>query len=87
MEAYVAYLRSGGYELRVGPERIRCVPQPTLVLWGGDDPVLDPRDASAYEADLPHCAGVRIVVGAGHSPHKDDPDAVVRHLESFLLEA
>ena len=49
--------------------------------------MLDPRDASAYEADLPHCAGVRIVVGAGHSPHKDDPDAVVRHLESFLLEA
>ena len=24
---YVAYLGSGGYELRVGPERIRSVPQ------------------------------------------------------------
>jgi hypothetical protein len=38
MEAYVAYLGSGGYELRVGPEAIRQLPQPTLVLGGRTTP-------------------------------------------------
>ena len=84
-EAYVAYLGSGGYELRVGPELIRTVPQPTLVIWGANDPVLDPSDATAFARDLPHCAGVRMVANAGHSPHIDDPETTAEVLASFLL--
>ena len=83
-EAYVAYLGSGGYELRVGPERIRSVPQETLVVWGSADPVLSPKDAHSFAQDLPSCAGVREVDGAGHAPHVDDPDAVARLISDFL---
>ena len=83
-EAYVTYLGSGGYELRVGPERIRSVPQRTLVIWGADDPVLNPADAHAFQRDLPNCAGVREVDGAGHAPHIDRPEAVASIVQEFL---
>lgn len=78
--AYVAYLTSGGYELRVGPERIRMVSQPTKVLWGEDDPVLDPGDASKFEADLQRCEGVVTIPGGGHCPQLFRIDDVVREL-------
>ena len=86
-DAYLAYLQSGGYECRVGPERIRTVSQPTLVLWGEDDPILDPNDAQAFARDLRSCAGVRTFAGCQHSPHLDDPRAVADVLAPFLLGA
>ena len=47
---------AGGYQKRVGPELIRTVPQPTLVLWGEEDDVLPVEDAYKYQNDLPNCA-------------------------------
>ena len=49
---------------RVGRERIRLVPQETLVIWGTNDDILPLADAYAFEADLPRCVGVREVGGA-----------------------
>lgn len=83
-EAYLAYLSSGGYELRVGPERVRTVSQPTLVLWGSDDPVLPVADAAAFARDLPKCVGVTEFAGSQHSPHMDNPAAVEEALAPFL---
>ncbi len=54
----------------------RALAIPTLVL-GGDPAVytmLEPADASAIAADNPH-VDYRVVPGAGHSPHRDVPDA------------
>ena len=87
IDAYVAYLGSGGYERAVGPEQIRQISQPTLVVWGSDDAVLSPSDASAFASDLGDaCERVVSVEGAGHAPHADDPDAVARALaEHFGL--
>ena len=87
IDAYVAYLGSGGYELQVGPELIKRVDKPTLVVWGGDDPVLDPKDAYKFERDLPHCVGVREVAGCGHSPHVEEPAEVAAHLTSFFASS
>ena len=84
MEAYVAYLGSGGYALRVGPEAIRQLPQPTLVVWGEDDPVLPPSDARKFERDLPHCERVAMIAGGGHCPQLLQADALVEELASFL---
>ena len=81
------YLGSGGYERAVGPEQIRQIRQPTLVVWGSDDVVLSPSDASAFASDLGDaCERVVSVEGAGHAPHADDPDAVAHALaEHFGL--
>ena len=84
VDAYVAYLASGGYELRVGPDLIRTVPQPTRVIWGDNDPVLDPGDAEKFRIDLPNCEGVTMIPGGGHSPQLLKVDDVVAELSSWL---
>ena len=84
IEAYVAYLGSGGYEISVGPEAIRQLQQPTLVVWGEDDPVLPPSDARKFERDLPHCERVAMIAGGGHCPQLLQTEAVVEELVSFL---
>jgi len=78
------YLRSGSYQRVVGPELIRTVPQRTLVVWGEDDDILPLADAHAFDRDLQDCAGVKVIAGSGHSPHLDNPAAVVGPLKSFL---
>jgi pimeloyl-ACP methyl ester carboxylesterase len=85
-EALGSYFASGGYQARVGPPLIRRVRQPSLVVWGSDDPVLPMRDAYAFERDLPGCVGVRLVPGAGHTPQLEDPDAVALLIAQFARE-
>jgi pimeloyl-ACP methyl ester carboxylesterase len=84
IDSYAAYLASGGYVCRVGPELIRTIEQPTLVIWGADDPILPLSDAFDFRDDLPACAGIRQGAGAGHSPHLDDPAAVAGHIARFV---
>jgi pimeloyl-ACP methyl ester carboxylesterase len=69
-EALGAYLSSGGYARRVGRDLIRSLPQPTLVVWGSEDPILPLEDAYQFERDLPQCVGVREVAGCGHTPRE-----------------
>ena len=84
LEAGAEYLRSGSYQRRVGPELIRTVPMSTLVIWGADDDILPVEDAAAFERDLPNCAAVEVIPGSGHSPHLDNPTAVVEIFRKFL---
>ena len=58
--------------------------QETLVVWGTEDDILPLEDAYAFERDLPRCAGVKEVSGSGHSPHLDQPEKVLPHLQSFI---
>ncbi len=83
-DAYGAYLASGGYACRVGPRLIRTIAQPALVVWGADDRILPLEDAYAFARDLRGCVGVREVAAAGHTPHLDDPAAVVALLRAFV---
>ncbi|EOD31747.1 hypothetical protein EMIHUDRAFT_231364 [Emiliania huxleyi CCMP1516] len=85
-EASLAYLESGSMARRVGRERIQQVAQPTLVVWGTEDDILPLSDAYAFERDLQHCVGVREVPGSGHSPHLDQPEAVLAHLRPFVAQ-
>jgi len=82
-EALGAYLGSGGYARRVGPELIRSLAPPSLVIWGADDPILPVEDAYQFERDLTGCVGVRECDGCGHTPQIDDPDTVARHVAEF----
>ncbi|KAL1504124.1 hypothetical protein AB1Y20_010534 [Prymnesium parvum] len=84
-EAYAAYLASGGYACQVGPELIRTVSTPTLVVWGADDPILPVSDAYAFQRDLgANCVGVCEVPKSGHTPHLDQPEEVVECITRFL---
>lgn len=58
---------------------------PMAVVWGRDDQVIPVAHAAKIDALAP---GVRVEVieGAGHFPHKSDPDAFVRILTEFVAE-
>lgn len=50
---------------------------PTLVVWGQDDPWIDPSFGELYAERLPR-AQLELVSGAGHWPWLDKPDVVER---------
>lgn len=89
-EAAAQYYRSGSYKRLFTPpaERIRQVPQRTLVLWGEEDPIIPVEDAYAFQRDLQDCAAVHVIPGAGHSPHLETEDgaadAVIARVREFV---
>jgi pimeloyl-ACP methyl ester carboxylesterase len=58
---------------------------PTLIVWGGRDPVLPARLAARWQECLPH-AEVTLLPDAGHVPMVDAPDGVADALLAFLRE-
>ena len=56
---------------------------PALVVWGGEEPYIDPKFAHAYADALGGPAEVDIVEGAGHWPWYEQPAGVDR-VASFL---
>jgi len=85
-QALRAYLKSGGYQVRVNPELIKTVPQRALVLWGEEDDVLPVEDAYKYQKDLPNCVGVELVPNAQHAPALENPDYVSKSIIDFALK-
>ena len=74
-----------GFEFNLLPElpNVQC---PTLVLAGEHDPVTPATQAADIAAALP--AGlVRYVCydHCGHTPERDDPDAVYGLMREFIL--
>jgi 3-oxoadipate enol-lactonase len=66
-------------------EVARRIPTPTLVLGGDPDvyTMLEPADGYEVAADAADMEYV-VVPGAGHSPHRDVPDATRATLEAWL---
>lgn len=56
---------------------------PTLLLWGDRDPVLPVAQASTVTEVLPH-ARVQLVRGAGHVPHRSDPERCAALIADFV---
>ncbi len=56
---------------------------PTLIVWGENDPLLPVKHARAAHAGI---AGSRLEVfpGAGHFPHRDDPERFAAVLGDFI---
>jgi pimeloyl-ACP methyl ester carboxylesterase len=56
---------------------------PTCVVWGTDDRVIPARHADRL-AELAPGVRVELVPGAGHFPHKHDPDRFVEIFHDFM---
>lgn len=56
---------------------------PTLILWGADDPIIPAHHGERAHAAMPG-SRLRILPGAGHMPHFDDPDAIAGALLEFI---
>ncbi|MCZ4516882.1 alpha/beta hydrolase [Rhodococcus ruber] len=64
-------------------ERLGAVAQPTLIVWGADDPVLPPAYGQRMATDLAD-ATCLVVPGAGHLPHLEAPEQTLTAIRGFL---
>lgn len=67
------------------PERIALIKQPTLIIWGGQDRLIPPSNATRFAQDI---AGAKLVMfdALGHVPHEEDPAQTVAAVQAFLAE-
>jgi pimeloyl-ACP methyl ester carboxylesterase len=58
---------------------------PALLIWGSEDPIMEPPARASLERALPH-AEVKLFKGLGHNPFWEDPQAVAARINQFLTE-
>ncbi len=56
---------------------------PMCVIWGSDDAVIPVRHAAIAQEIAP-AARVEVIANAGHFPHKDHPERVVKIMNDFI---
>jgi pimeloyl-ACP methyl ester carboxylesterase len=64
-------------------DELGSISAPTLLLWGGRDPVVPPALAARYTSAIPH-ARLVVLPGAGHVPMVERPDEFARAVLEFL---
>ena len=64
-------------------DRFVEVRQPTLLIWGGNDPVV-PFSVADSVASLIPCSRLAVLEKAFHRPHAEMPDTVLRMVRAFL---
>jgi pimeloyl-ACP methyl ester carboxylesterase len=64
-------------------KRVHRIQVPTLVVWGKEDRIVPPVYAEEFVRRIPG-ARAETVDQAGHAPHLEQPDAVVRLVRDFL---
>lgn len=65
------------------PDRLYRLRMPTLLVWGDQDPLIPPAIGERWAELLPDTR-LRLVAGAGHPVHREQPDEVARLIEEFL---
>ena len=57
--------------------------RPTLLLWGAEDGIVTPAYGEGWRREIPD-ARMEIILGAGHFPHWEQPEAFVASLSAFI---
>ena len=65
-------------------ERLGRFKGDALLVWGDTDRMVPRAHAEAYRAGLGGKTQLKIVAGAGHSPHVEKPRLVAGQIQSFL---
>jgi pimeloyl-ACP methyl ester carboxylesterase len=79
-DANIAFMRSGGYSIS---SRIKDVQQPTLVLWGRQDEILEPKYAYQFEKALPN-GQLQWIEDCGHCGHLEQPTLTAAKILEFI---
>jgi pimeloyl-ACP methyl ester carboxylesterase len=59
---------------------------PTLLIWGGTDPIMEEEERQTLREGLPR-AQVEILEGLGHNPIWEDPARCAEVINAFLSNA
>jgi len=79
-QANVAFMQSGGYAVS---RKVGMVPCPTLVVWGRQDEILDPKYAAQFMEVLPD-AQLAWIEECGHVPALEQPHQLLQAIERFV---
>jgi pimeloyl-ACP methyl ester carboxylesterase len=80
-QANVAFMQSGGYAVS---SKVGMVPCPTLVVWGRQDEILDPKYAAQFMEVLPD-AQLAWIEECGHVPALEQPRQLLQAIERFIV--
>ncbi len=64
----------------------KTIKQPTLVIWGYNDVVVSRRYARRLHKDIKN-SELKLIRRAGHMPHEERPEKVLKVMEGFLARA
>jgi len=65
-------------------DRLYRANMPSLVVWGADDRMVPVAHGKAYAERLGNGSTLRVIAGAGHAVHLEQPDAVLAQMKPFL---
>jgi pimeloyl-ACP methyl ester carboxylesterase len=77
----------GGTPSMVDPtlrDRLKAISQPTLVLWGDSDRIVDPEYGRAYAGAIP-TARFQLLNETGHVPQIESPHQLLSAIRSFAI--
>eukprot|EP01036_Dinobryon_divergens_P033680 gene33680-43530_t len=81
-ECSVRFVQSGGFSVS---QKVPLVKQPTLVIWGRNDEILEVSDADRFQREITN-SKVQILDNCGHVPHLEKPAETVAVIQTFLDE-
>jgi pimeloyl-ACP methyl ester carboxylesterase len=64
-------------------KHLHRIAAPTLILWGGEDRIVHPSYAEAFAKAIPN-ASTRLIDGAGHLPHLEQPETLATLIDDFV---
>jgi len=76
----IDFLLSGGFMVS---EKVSQVQQPTLVIWGTDDKILEPAYAQKFK-EMMSDSSVVMIEQCGHVPHLEKPHVTAQEILKFL---
>ena len=83
-DALLARMRAVSF---AGHENVRCIMQPTLVLWGANDIWLPPGIGAWFADEIPD-ARLVIMPETGHNiPEEADPEGLAQIIKDWMSEA
>jgi pimeloyl-ACP methyl ester carboxylesterase len=75
------YMSTGGFAPSVLVPKVAC---PTLVLWGANDEILDPKlYAQRFVDEMPN-ARLTMIPECGHVPHLEKPEVAAKAIADFI---
>jgi pimeloyl-ACP methyl ester carboxylesterase len=69
----------------IDPEKIKTIQQPTLIIWGEDDQLIDVHNAFAFKQDIVN-SRLLVIPKSGHVPMEENPEEVYRSVQLFLTD-
>ena len=79
-DASINFLLSGGFSPSSWVDKVT---QQTLLLWGRNDEILEPKTAEKFVETMPRCT-LKWVEDCGHVPHLEKPELTAETVLEFL---